>query len=76
LRGDSQALATLRSFVIRHVWKNFFRHGYRKYEFPHDQGQNLIVEAHGGKMWVESDEGKGTTFFFSLPIETRETSAT
>jgi len=40
LRGDSQALATLRSFVIRHVWKNFFRHGYRKYEFPHDQGQN------------------------------------
>ncbi len=36
----------------------------------------MIVEAHGGKMWVESDEGKGTTFFFSLPIETRETSAT
>ncbi len=33
-------MATLRSFVIRHVWKNFFRHGYRKYEFPHDQGQN------------------------------------
>ncbi len=38
-------MATLRSFVIRHVWKNFFRHGYRKYEFPHDQGQNLAGHA-------------------------------
>lgn len=27
-----------------------------------------IVKRHGGRLWVESAEGKGTTFFISLPV--------
>ncbi len=27
-----------------------------------------IVEQHGGQVWFESQEGKGTTFFLALPL--------
>ena len=56
----------------QHIFKESY---YAKSENQHGKGLGLglvlsrmLVELHGGKIWVESQEGKGSKFKFSVPL--------
>jgi len=57
----------------QHIFQKFFRSTEAKKKRNDGSGIGLfivrnIVNYHGGRMWFESVEGVGTTFFFTIPI--------
>jgi PAS domain S-box-containing protein len=55
----------------RHIFEKFYRADNASTSQANGSGLGLyiakyFVESHGGKMWFESKEGVGTTFYFSL----------
>ena len=55
------------------LFEKFYRGKQREARAQHGSGLGLaivrsIAESHGGKVWVESKLGKGSTFFLSIPL--------
>jgi PAS domain S-box-containing protein len=62
---------------LPHVFDRFFRVHNEATEKIKGTGLGLaiaksIVEAHDGRIWVESEEGRGSTFAFYLPLLTSQ----
>ncbi len=58
---------------IKKVFNKFFRGSNASQHDPMGHGLGLffaknIIKAHGGKIWFNSKEGQGSSFYFTLPI--------
>jgi PAS domain S-box-containing protein len=64
---------------VAHVFDRFWQAAGRASRLGAGLGLPIargIVEAHGGRMWVESTVGHGSTFFFTIPVAPAETGPT
>ncbi|MHA8110444.1 cell wall metabolism sensor histidine kinase WalK [Lactobacillaceae bacterium Melli_B4] len=63
--------------AVDHIFDRFYRVDKARSRAQGGTGLGLsisreVIEAQGGHIWVKSEEGKGSTFFISLPYEPME----
>jgi signal transduction histidine kinase/CheY-like chemotaxis protein len=91
IEDDEKTSGMIRAFVAdsgegiypeerERIFEEFYRIGDDLYGRPKGAGLGLsiskkIIEAHGGKIWVESEIGRGSTFFFTIPRSNEEKGA-
>lgn len=88
LQGMGEVLVTLRdngqgipADDLPHLFERFYRVDKGRSREKGGTGLGLsivkhIVQLHGGRAWVESKQGQGTAFFFSLPLRNNGQAAT
>lgn len=54
--------------VKRHIFEPFVTYGKKRGTGLGMSIAKKIITDHGGDIWVESEEGKGTIFYFTVPI--------
>ncbi len=63
---------------LPHIFERFYRADRSRAAATGGSGLGLaivkaIITAHGGKVWAQSEPGKGTTIFFTLPLIEEQT---